>query len=113
MKKYNEHLQGKSINNPNPKQVAAWIKNYRKWPKENLNERNCRLKVYFINNCPEEWRYNINADCIMEILNNSWRECFVHSLSKEESNIRVKYECEGNNWCIVDYYNGCMLPAYV
>ena len=89
----NEHLRKTSLN-PSSEQVAAWIKKYRKWPKEDLCEGN-PLKVYLMNSCPKEWKYqgrSIDASLIMELLQSSWRGCFKMSKFKNEANIRLKFK---------------------
>ena len=82
---YNKQLQrrGKS----NPQKVAAWLTDDRKWPKKHLP-----LRVYFMNDCPKEWKYHSNEidfKDIMEILLISWPGCFIRSPKKFTSNIRV------------------------
>ena len=89
MRILNEQLQ-----HPSPQQVAAWMMKYRNWPEKDLNERK-PLKVYFMNNCPGEWKYQgkcIDADLILEIVQSSWRGCFTTSRSMQKARIRVRFK---------------------
>ena len=92
MRILNDHLQKHTTQSSSP-QVAAWMINYRNWPKEDFSEEK-PLEVHFMNECPEEWKYqgkSIDADFIMEILQSSWRDCFKTSESNE-ANIRVRFK---------------------
>ena len=74
--------------------MAAWFLADTKWPIEDLSADN-PLKVYFMNHCPEKWKYKsdiITPECVekllVEVLNH---RSFVFG-SEEESAIRVKFE---------------------
>ena len=83
---------------PLPEQVAAWFPQDRKWPIDDLSE-DIRLKVYFMNKCPSEWKYckkKISREVIMRMLQESWRDCFVPKNAKNKSQIRVQFQ--GNSF---------------
>ena len=86
---YNKQLQERGESSP--QKVAAWLTDDRKWPKRDLP-----LKVSFMKNCPEEWKYHkdeIDSKKIMEILQGSWPGCFTTTSPwKFQSDIRVDFK---------------------
>ena len=82
------------------KYVAEWFQCDRKWPITDLNKSK-KLSVFFMNECPNYWKYNnnkISCDVIMKFLKESWKYCFVIADRKEKNPyIRVKFQ--GNLLC--------------
>ena len=82
--------------NPPPEQMATWFPMDRKWPIEDLSE-DIKLKVYFMNKCPSEWKYNrekISHEVIMTMLQESWSGCFV-LVKKLKRNPQIRVEFQG------------------
>ena len=71
-----------------PEYIAAWFPYQRMWPSEHLNETK-RLKVFFMNECPENWQCR-DPEKIMKFVEESWANCFI--VGDEDSQIRVKFE---------------------
>lgn len=95
MRKHNEYLQRENIADSVSEKVAAWIPDYRRWPTSDLSKEN-PLMVYFMNECPEEWKYKgdrIYRNFIMEVANasRSWKNCFAIGVDANNSHIRVKF----------------------
>ena len=67
-------------------QVAGWFPKERKWSVEDLGEDK-RLKVYF-----DSKSGVISNEAIMELLEDSWKGCFIAHLNKKECNIRVTFQ---------------------
>ncbi len=84
----NNYLLRKKGTPPPPEQVAAWFPENRWWPVE----KNDKLKVYFMNECPTEWKCRgdvITRQRIMELLNDNWWNCF--AASKHDPHISVAF----------------------
>ena len=84
------------VNSPTPEQVAAWFPDDRKWPMEDLYEDGSDhfLIVYFMDYCPEEWKYcgsEISPRVFMNILNTTWKRCFILG-EQLKSHIRVTFK---------------------
>ena len=78
-----------------PERLAAWFPYTRKWPSEHLSETK-RLKVYFMNVCPENWKFG-DPEEIMKFVQGSWANCFV--VGNKDSQIRVKFEGK----CVIEF----------
>lgn len=95
MRKHNEYLQRESIYDAVVKEIPSWIPPYRRWSAEQLS-RGEPLVVYFMNECPEHWKYRsdrIYRNYIMEVVqsNVSWKNCFTVGVNEHDSHIRVMF----------------------
>jgi hypothetical protein len=83
------------------KHMAAWFPIDRKWPEDYLSE-DIPLRVYFMNECLQEWQCAVDSEDIMNFLEGSWSKCF--TIGDKDSPIRVLFE---GTLPYVDYH---MLP---
>ena len=73
-----------------------WFSKKRQWPITYLSQES-KLNVFFMSECPDEWKYSgeaITPKCIMNILDDhsSWHGCFTSTQSPVDSHVRVAFK---------------------